>query len=47
MWMLELSMGVTKVEVIASVMAVRDWSGSAARWAVWLRPIDVRVLFCE
>jgi hypothetical protein len=47
MWMLELSMGVTEVEVVALAMAVRNWLESAAHWVVQLWPIDVGVLICE
>ncbi len=45
--MLELSMGATKVEVVACAMAVQNWSKSAALWVVQMWPIDVGVLFCE
>jgi hypothetical protein len=34
MWMLELSMGATKVEVVACARAVQNWSESAARCAM-------------
>ncbi len=47
MWMLELSMGATEVEVVARATAVRNWSESAAFWALRLWPINVGVLFCE
>ncbi len=45
MWMLELSMGATKVEVIVCVMTVQNWLESAACWVVRLWPIEVGVLF--
>jgi len=36
------------VEVVACATAVQNWwSESAARWAVWLCPVEVRVVFCE
>ena len=47
MWMLELSMEVTEVEVVARATAVQNWSESAARWAVWVCPVEVGVVFCE
>ncbi len=47
MLMLELSMEATEVEVVERAMAVRNWSESAARWAVWLWDVDVGVEFCE
>ena len=47
MWMLELSMEATEVEVVARATAVRNWSESAARCAVWLWPVVVCVVFCE
>jgi hypothetical protein len=40
-------MGATEVEVVARATAVQNQSESAAFGAVWLWPIDVRVLFCE
>jgi hypothetical protein len=33
--------------VVARATAVRNWSESAARWAVWLWPVVVCVVFCE
>ena len=47
MWMLELLMEATEVEVVARATAVLNWSESAARWAVWLWPDVVWVVFCE
>ena len=35
------------VEVVARATAVRNWSESAAHWAVWLWPVEVGVVFCE
>ncbi len=40
-------MGATEVEVVACAVAVQNWLESAAFWAVWLWPINARVLFCE
>jgi hypothetical protein len=45
--MLELSMEATDLNVVARVMAVRIWSGSAAACAVWLCVMELKVLFCE
>ena len=47
MWMLELSMKATEMDVVANATAVQNWSESAARWEVWLWPIEVWVVFCE
>jgi len=48
MLMLELSMEAMELEVVDRAMAVRNWSESAARWAVWLWDVDeVGVVFCE
>jgi len=41
MLMLVLSIEATDVEVVARATAVRNWSESAARWAVWLWPAEV------
>ncbi len=41
MLMLVLLIEATDVEVVARAMAVRNWSKSAARWAVCLWPADV------
>jgi hypothetical protein len=41
MLMLVLSIEATDVEVVARAKAVRNWSESAAHWAVWLWPVDV------
>lgn len=40
-------MDATEVEVVARATAVRNWSESAARCAVWLWPVVVWVVFCE
>ena len=47
MLMLEVSMAAMEVEVVDRAMAVRNWSESAARWAVWLWDVEVGVVFCE
>ena len=47
MLMLVLSIDATDVEVVARATAVRNWSESAARWAVWLWPVVVWIVFCE
>ena len=39
--MLVLSIEAKDVEVVARVMAVRNWSESATRWAVWLWRAEV------
>ncbi len=41
MLMLVLSIDATDVEVVARATAVRNWSESAAHWAVWLWPAEV------
>ena len=40
-------MEVTEVEVVVCAMAVRNWSESAACWAVWLWSVEVWVVFSE
>ena len=47
MLMLELLMEATEEDVVERATAVRNWSESAARWAVWLWEVDVGVEFCE